>query len=287
MLTDAVAKIGYTITPVVAGEARRVSPIDTARRPDIRAAWPSALRCSPFLRCSSPCSDRMLAGRWQPYGHSPPPSSSCSGGSSTVTLRSDSAWSANMDTLVSMGTLAAYGWSVYAFFADEHVFFETAAVIVTFLLLGRLFEARSKGRASSAITRLLEMGAREAGVLRDGVETMVPADQILAGDRMVIRPGEKVPTDGRIVEGGSSFDEHAHRRVGTGGQDRGRRGVRGDHQPVRDGRRRGDEGWSGDRTGPDRPPGRGRPGHKAPINTSPTASPACSSPLFWSSQRQR
>jgi heavy metal translocating P-type ATPase len=115
--------------------------------------------------------------------------------------------SANMDTLVSMGTLAAYGWSVYAFFADEPVFFETAAVIVTFLLLGRFFEARSKGRASSAITRLLELGARDARVLRDGVEVMLPVDALVPGDRMVIRPGDKVPTDGRIVEGGSSFDE--------------------------------------------------------------------------------
>jgi heavy metal translocating P-type ATPase len=112
-----------------------------------------------------------------------------------------------MDTLISMGTLAAYGYSVWAFFADEHVFFETAAVIITLILLGRYFEARSKGRASTAITRLLELGAKEARVLRDGVEVVVPADQLVPGDLMVVRPGEKVPTDGRIVEGRSAFDE--------------------------------------------------------------------------------
>ena len=121
-----------------------------------------------------------------------------------VRLRS---FSANMDTLVSMGTLAAYGYSVWAFFAGEHLFFETAAVIITLILLGRFFEARSKGRASGAITRLLELGAKEARVLRDGRETTVAVEDIVPGDHMVVRPGEKVPTDGRIVEGGSSFDE--------------------------------------------------------------------------------
>ncbi len=114
---------------------------------------------------------------------------------------------ANMDTLISMGTLAAYTYSIWAFFAGEPVFFETAAWIVTFILLGRFFEARSKGRASSAITRLLELGAKEARVLRDGVEVTVPIDQVTPGDRMVIRPGEKVPTDGTLLEGSSSIDE--------------------------------------------------------------------------------
>ncbi|OFW67704.1 MAG: copper-translocating P-type ATPase [Actinobacteria bacterium RBG_16_68_21] len=114
---------------------------------------------------------------------------------------------ANMDTLVSLGTLAAYLYSVWALFADQPMFFESAATIVTFILLGRFFEARSKGRASSAITRLLELGAKEARVLHDGAEETVPVDTLRPGDRMVVRPGEKVPTDGRIVEGGSSFDE--------------------------------------------------------------------------------
>jgi heavy metal translocating P-type ATPase len=121
-----------------------------------------------------------------------------------VRLRS---FGANMDTLVSMGTLAAYGYSVWAFFAGEHLYFETAAVIIAFILLGRFFEARSKGRASGAIARLLELGAREARVLRDGVETTVPIGEVRPGDLMVVRPGEKVPTDGTIAEGTSSFDE--------------------------------------------------------------------------------
>jgi len=115
--------------------------------------------------------------------------------------------SANMDTLVSMGTLAAYGYSVWAFFAEQPVFFETAAWIVTFILLGRYFEARSKGRASQAITRLMELGASEARILDNGKERVVSIEHVDVGDEMVVRPGEKVPTDGLIVEGSSAFDE--------------------------------------------------------------------------------
>ncbi|MGI9647009.1 MAG: heavy metal translocating P-type ATPase [Acidimicrobiia bacterium] len=113
----------------------------------------------------------------------------------------------SMDTLVSIGTLSAYGYSVWAIFAQEKVFFETAALIITFILLGRFFEARAKGSASQAISRLLELGAKEARILRNGVETLVAADTVRPGDLMVINPGEKVPTDGRINAGTSSFNE--------------------------------------------------------------------------------
>ncbi len=113
----------------------------------------------------------------------------------------------SMDTLVSIGTLAAYGYSVWAVFAREKVFFETAALIITFILLGRFFEARAKGSASQAISRLLELGAKEARILLNGVETLVAADTVRPGDLMVVNPGEKVPTDGRIHAGRSSFNE--------------------------------------------------------------------------------
>ncbi len=114
---------------------------------------------------------------------------------------------ANMDTLISMGTLAAYFYSVWAIFAKESLFFETAAVIVTLILTGRFLEARAKGRASNAIGKLLELGAKEATLLRDGVEVAVPVNRVVPGDLMVVRPGAKIPTDGRITEGRSSFDE--------------------------------------------------------------------------------
>jgi cation-transporting ATPase V/Cu+-exporting ATPase len=114
---------------------------------------------------------------------------------------------AGMDTLVSLGTLAAYGYSVWAFYTHEHLYFETAAVIITFILLGRFFEARAKGRASRAVARLLELGAKEARLRRDGVEVSVPIAAVRPGDLMVVRPGERIPTDGRVVEGSSAVDE--------------------------------------------------------------------------------
>jgi cation-transporting ATPase V/Cu+-exporting ATPase len=114
---------------------------------------------------------------------------------------------ASMDTLISLGTLTAYGYSVWATLASEPVFFETAAVIVTFILLGRYFEARAKRRATGAITALLELGATSAVVVRDGREVSVAVEQVVPGDLMVVRPGAKVPTDGVITEGASAFDE--------------------------------------------------------------------------------
>ena len=114
---------------------------------------------------------------------------------------------ANMDTLVSLGTLAAYFYSVWAFFAHEPVFFETAGAIISFILLGRYFEARAKGRASQAITKLLELGAKEATVLRDGETVVIPISDLVPGDHMKVLPGSKIPTDGTIVEGSSSIDE--------------------------------------------------------------------------------
>jgi heavy metal translocating P-type ATPase len=112
-----------------------------------------------------------------------------------------------MDTLVSVGTVTAWAYSVWAVFAGYPVFFETAAMIATLILLGRYFEARAKGRASHAITSLLELGANQARVRRGDVEEMVDLDDLAVGSVVVVRPGEKIPTDGRIIAGTSSVDE--------------------------------------------------------------------------------
>jgi heavy metal translocating P-type ATPase len=112
-----------------------------------------------------------------------------------------------MDTLVSLGTVAAYLFSVWSLFQGDHLYFETAAIITTFILLGRYFEAVAKGRASGAIARLLELGAKEARVLQEGREVMIPIDQVTQGDLLVVKPGEKIPVDGEVVEGRSSVDE--------------------------------------------------------------------------------
>ena len=116
---------------------------------------------------------------------------------------------ATMDTLISIGTLAAYGWSVVGLvaLADAHMYFEVAAVITTLILLGRYLEARARRRSGAAIRALLELGAKEARVLRDGMEIAVPAEDLEHGDLMVVRPGEKIPTDGEVVEGESAVDQ--------------------------------------------------------------------------------
>ncbi|MGI5222071.1 heavy metal translocating P-type ATPase [Nocardia sp. CA-290969] len=138
---------------------------------------------------------------------------------------------ATMDTLVSLGTLAAFGWSLYALFwgtagtpgmthpfeftiarmdGTGSIYLEAAAGVTTFILAGRYFEARSKRRAGAALRALLELGAKEVSVLRGGpdnwTEQRIPVDQLAAGDRFVVRPGEKIATDGVIVDGSSAVD---------------------------------------------------------------------------------
>jgi Cu+-exporting ATPase len=132
-----------------------------------------------------------------------------------------------MDTLISMGTLAALGWSLYALFwgtagmtgmthpfeltisrsdGTGNIYLEAAAGVTTFILAGRYFEARSKRRAGAALRALLELGAKEVSVLRDGVEQRIGIDQLVVGDEFVVRPGEKIATDGVVTEGSSAVD---------------------------------------------------------------------------------
>jgi cation-transporting ATPase V len=117
-------------------------------------------------------------------------------------------FTANMDTLISVGTLAAFGFSTYQLFAGEmELYFETAVLIIAFLSLGRYFEARAKGRAGQAIRALLELGAKEARLVVDDEERMVPVDLVRVGDLVRVRPGEKIPIDGEVVDGASAVDE--------------------------------------------------------------------------------
>ena len=115
---------------------------------------------------------------------------------------------ATMDTLISVGTLAAWGWSTVVLVAgvSEDTYFETAGVITALILLGRYFEARAKRRSGEAIRKLLELGAKEARVLRDGKEVLVPVDQLKVGELFVVRPGEKIATDGVVESGQSAVD---------------------------------------------------------------------------------
>ena len=113
----------------------------------------------------------------------------------------------NMDVLISLGSVPPYLIGLAGFFMDMTSFMEMAATIMTFHLLGRYLEAKAKGRASQAIRKLLTLGAKTARVERDGEEIEVPIEQLQPGDIMVVRPGDKVPTDGEVVEGESHLDE--------------------------------------------------------------------------------
>lgn len=124
---------------------------------------------------------------------------------------------AGMDTLVSLGTLAAFGWSAVVVaggggaagghgHGGGHVYFEVAAAVTVFLLAGRHVEARAKRSAGAALRELAALGAKEATVIRDGVEVRVPADELEVGDVVVVRPGERVATDGVVIEGASALD---------------------------------------------------------------------------------
>lgn len=113
---------------------------------------------------------------------------------------------ATMDTLVSLGTLAALTWSIVAGAVGGHVYFEAAAVVTTFVLAGRFVEARSKRRAGAALRALLDLGARDVAVLRKGREVRIPVADLQRDDEFVVRPGEKIATDGVVVDGTSAVD---------------------------------------------------------------------------------
>ena len=114
---------------------------------------------------------------------------------------------ANMDTLIAIGTSTAYVYSIYAMLVHQPVFFEIAAFVITFILLGQVFEEAMKGRASSAIEKLLGLQAKEAEVLRGGKLVRVPLAEVVAGDVLRVKPGQKIAVDGLITEGSSTIDE--------------------------------------------------------------------------------
>ncbi|KKR44011.1 MAG: Copper-translocating P-type ATPase [Candidatus Moranbacteria bacterium GW2011_GWC1_45_18] len=114
---------------------------------------------------------------------------------------------ANMDTLISLGTLAAYFFSLWAIFNGREGYLESAALIITFILLGKYFEAKSTGQAGEAMRKLLELGVKKARLLFDGKEKEVNIFEIKVGDTIAVRPGEKIPLDGVVVEGESEVDE--------------------------------------------------------------------------------
>ena len=208
-LVDAVVSIGYGLTPIAADESPEVNADKAAQRMWLRrvlVAWPLGIivlvlslgfmheSWARWTALALAVPVQFWAG-W-PFLHQ-----------AAVRAR---VRQANMDTLIAIGTLAAFTFSTYqVVFGPSHSdhYFDTAALIIAFLLLGRYFEAKAKGRASSAIRALLELGAKEARIIVDGVEQMVPVDQVRVGDVIRVRPGEKLPVDGDVVDGASAVDE--------------------------------------------------------------------------------
>ncbi|ATO47387.1 hypothetical protein C5L30_000136 [Companilactobacillus farciminis] len=113
----------------------------------------------------------------------------------------------NMDTLVAIGTAVAYVYSIYAMFTGQAVFFESAAFVITFVLLGQVFEERMRNNASNAIEKLVDLQAKEAEVMCDGKLVKIPLDQVVKGDLIRVKPGQKIAVDGVITEGSSTVDE--------------------------------------------------------------------------------
>ncbi|MFD1849406.1 heavy metal translocating P-type ATPase [Oceanobacillus bengalensis] len=121
---------------------------------------------------------------------------------------------ANMDVLVALGTSAAYFYSLYEAFKTignpeymPHLYFETSAVLITLILFGKYLETRAKSQTTNALSKLLNLQAKEARVIRDGKELMIPVEEVVVGDCLIVKPGEKIPVDGMVVKGRTSVDE--------------------------------------------------------------------------------
>lgn len=208
-LEAAVAKIGYGLREMAPGEDRPdiVARYEQEQADQWRRFLGAAFLSLPLLVLAMVFPMDAAWNRWLQLGLATPVVFWFGRQFHVNAWKQAKSLGANMDTLISLGTLSAFIYSLWALFTDDPIFFETAGAIIAFILLGKYFEARAKGRASAAVTKLLELGAREARVLRDDSEVTIPIDQLRVGDIMIIRPGEKIPTDGTVTQGFSSVDE--------------------------------------------------------------------------------
>jgi Cu+-exporting ATPase len=204
-LVAAVVAAGYRARSAAPGAHRHDEPAGSLRR---RLTAAAALTVPVALLAMVP--PLQFAGwEWAALALSTPVVFWSGLGFHRAALQSARHLTATMDTLISLGTLAAWTWSAVVLLGglDQDTYFEVAAVITTLILLGRFLEARAKSRSGDAIRALLELGAKDARILRDGVEAAVPVEELAPGDLMVVRPGEKIPTDGEVVEGESAIDQ--------------------------------------------------------------------------------
>ncbi len=204
-LQEAVDKIGYAITPSVASD-----PLPRRQWEEERLQW-ERFRIAAVLSGIVVVLAMVLpAAQWNTALQAlltAPVIFWIGAPFHRIALKQLRSFGASMYTLISMGTLAAFGYSIWALTQGMHPFFETGAVIVTLITLGRAFEARAKGRATNALRSLLELGADRATILTPEGTKLIPARDVMPGDRMVVDPGAKIPTDGVILSGESSLDE--------------------------------------------------------------------------------
>jgi len=210
LLTRAVAKIGYRLEPLGVKAPAEPAAAAAAEQRSWRwravAAWPLALAVL-YLTLAHP---RQPAASYAAWALATPVQFALGWPILRSAALRARARQMNMDTLIAIGTLTAYLFSAGRLLARPHaeLYFDTAAVILAAIILGRYFEARAKGRASRAITVLLRLGAKQARVrAADGSERLVAVADLRPGDLMLVRPGDKVPTDGLVVEGTSAVDE--------------------------------------------------------------------------------
>jgi cation-transporting ATPase V len=205
-LEDAVERIGYGISPV---DSQSGDTEDVYER-DQRLWWRRVLLSWPLGLVVLGLGLLYMEeswGRWSAFALTIPVQFVAGWPFIKTAAERARTFSANMDTLIAIGTLAAFFFSTYELFSGGELYFDTAALIIAFVILGRYLEARTKGRASSAIKDLLELGAKEAHVLVHGTERVVPVAEVKVDDVVRIRPGEKVPVDGEVLSGFSAVDE--------------------------------------------------------------------------------
>jgi heavy metal translocating P-type ATPase len=203
----ALDKLGYQMEPVSReAEAQADAEHERAQRDWLRRVWLSLPLAAIVVVLVYGFSDRTWA-RWLALALTLPVEFVAGWPILKSGLRRARHLSANMDTLIALGTLTAFAYSTVHLLIGGDLFYDTTVVIMAFIILGRYFEARATGRASGAIRALLELGAKQARVLVDGQERLVPVEDVAVGVIVRVRPGEKIPIDGEVLEGTSAVDE--------------------------------------------------------------------------------
>lgn len=207
-LEAAVAKIGYQINPIPEGADRRsvTERYNDEAKAQLRNVLGAAILTAPLVVLAM-FGPETEWSRWVQMALATPVVWVFGRQFHRASWKQILGRSPAMDLLISIGTITAWAYSLYALFAAGDMFFETAAVIITLILLGRFFEARAKGNASQAISKLMALGAKQARLLRDGETVMVDPLELAPDELVVVLPGEKMPADGIIEEGQSDLDE--------------------------------------------------------------------------------